>query len=59
MIYQWKYKTPPQFTDMLMSSDGKYLTGLWFIGSKDESKHTVTYEEKNLPIFVTTNRLRT
>lgn len=56
MIYQWKYKTPPQFADMLMSSDGKYLTGLWFIGSKDESKHTVTYEEKNLPIFVTTNR---
>lgn len=24
---------------MIMTSDGKYLTGLWFKGSKDELKH--------------------
>jgi len=35
MIYYWKYKTPVGFDDMLMNSDGEYLTGLWFVGSKD------------------------
>ena len=35
MIYKLLYKTPSEFDDILMNSDGKYLTGLYFIGSKD------------------------
>lgn len=51
MIYKWLYKTPSEFDDMLMNSDGKYLTGLWFIGSKDNAKHVIDCVEENLPIF--------
>ena len=56
MVYKWTYKTPNEFDDMVMNSDGKYLTGLWFIGSKDDSKHTTNCEEKNLPIFKETSK---
>ena len=55
MVYKWVYKTPDGFDDMLMNSDGEYLTGLWFIGSRDASKHIVDCEEKNLPIFKKTS----
>ena len=41
---------------MLMSSDGEYLTGLWFVGSRDECKHDGDYEEKDLPVFEETSR---
>lgn len=51
MIYKWIYKSPDGFDDMLMNSDGEYLTGLWFIGSKDSSKHIMNCEKKELPIF--------
>lgn len=47
MVYKWYYKTPGGFDDMLMSSDGEYLIGLWFIDSKDAHKHTVNCEKKN------------
>ena len=33
------YSTPEGFDDLLMSTDGKALTGLWFAGSRDENKH--------------------
>lgn len=56
MVYKWVYKTPDGFDDMLMNSDGEYLTGLWFIGSRDASKHIVDCEEKNLPIFKETSK---
>lgn len=56
MIYKWYYKTPGGFDDMLMNSDGEYLIGLWFIGSKDAHKHTVNCEEKELPIFKETSK---
>lgn len=56
MVYKWVYKTPNEFDDMLMNSDGEYLTGLWFIGSRDASKHIVDCEEKNLPIFKETSK---
>ena len=49
MIYQWKYKTPPQFADMLMSSDGKYLTGLWFKNSRVQGKYQVDIPVKMIP----------
>lgn len=36
---------------MIMNSDGEYLTGLWFEGSRDSSKHDTNGEVKDLPIF--------
>ena len=39
-----------------MNSDGEYLTGLWFEGSRDISKHKTDCEEKDLPIFRETSR---
>ena len=56
MIYQWKYQTPDSFSDIYMNSDGEFLTGLWFEGSRDSSKHTSDGEERELPIFVETCR---
>ena len=56
MTYKWKYKTPIDFTTIYMNSDGKYLTGLWFEGSKDEDKHILNCEEKNLDIFKQTTK---
>lgn len=56
MVYKWMYKTPNDFDDMLMNSDGEYLTGLWFIDSRDASKHIIDCEEKELPIFKETSK---
>lgn len=55
-MYKWKYNTPEGFTNIYMNSDGKYLTGLWFEGSRDSSKHTLECEEKELPIFKETSK---
>ena len=38
-----------------MQSDGEYLTGLWFDGSRDSNKHMYDFEEKELPIFKETS----
>lgn len=51
MVYKWIYKTPNGFDNMLMNSDGEYLTGLWFADSKDASKHCIDCEVKTLTIF--------
>ena len=51
MIYKKTYKTPEGFSDIILNSDGKYLTGLWFDGSRDIKKHKIDCEEKDLPIF--------
>ena len=51
MIYKYKYQTPKAFSNILMNSDGEYLTGLWFEGSRDSSKHEIDCEERDLPIF--------
>ena len=56
MVYKWLYKTSDCFDNMLMNSDGEYLTGLWFIGSRDASKHITECEEKELPIFKETSK---
>ena len=56
MPYIQHYSTPSAFSDILMSSDGKVLTGLWFCGSHDERKHTSNCVEKDLPIFRETVR---
>lgn len=39
------YQTPEGFDNMLMSTDGTVLTGLWFEGSRDENKHSLDVVE--------------
>ena len=56
MIYKRYYQTPDGFSNIIMNSDGKYLTGLWFEGSRDSSKHKIDCEEKDLPIFKETKK---
>ena len=51
MTYKYFYKTPEGFSDIILNSNGEYLTGLWFADSRDSKKHTTNYEEKDLPIF--------
>lgn len=36
---------------IVLTSDGEFLTGLWFEDSNDSIKHNVDCEEKNLKIF--------
>lgn len=55
-MYIARYKTSDKMEDILLTSDGKYLTGLYFESSPDSRKHTSTYVEKNLPIFEETKR---
>lgn len=54
MTYRKSYNSP--LGKMYMRSDGEYLTGLWFEGSRDSSKHTGNFEEKDLPIFNKTTK---
>ncbi len=56
MIYKYAYKTPEKFSDVIMNSDGEYLTGLWFENSRDTSKQVVNCEEKELEIFKETKK---
>lgn len=51
-----KYKTPNGYSNMFKSSDGTFLTGLWFEESKDALKHCSDFEEKMLPIFDETKK---
>ncbi len=51
MIYKCKYKTPKEFSDILMTSDGEYLTGLWFENFMDESECKNNGIEEDLPVF--------
>lgn len=39
MKYIQHYRTPQGFDDLVMSSDGQLLTGLWFEGSRDGDKY--------------------
>ena len=56
MTYRSFYKTPDGFSDLVMVSDGEFLTGLWFEGSRDAEKHPQCCEEVPLPIFAETAR---
>lgn len=56
MIYKYIYKTPKEFSNIIMNGDGEILTGLWFEGSRDTSKHVVECEEKDLKIFRDTSK---
>ncbi len=54
MKYIYKYCTPEEYSDMYMSSDCQYLTGLWFEHSADSAKNGQDVIWKELPIFADT-----
>ncbi len=54
--YKYTYKTPKEFSNIIMNSDGEYLTGLWFENSRDSNKHIIECEEKELEIFRETSK---
>lgn len=56
MTYTQLYKTPIKFSDIILKSDGEYLTGLWFAGSRDSNKHTANDINKELKIFIQTEK---
>lgn len=56
MIYKYRYKTPHEFSNMIMISDGEYLTGLFFEDSKDFSKNRIDCKEKELDVFKQTSK---
>lgn len=45
-----------EITKLVLESDGENLTGLWFDGSQDGSKHSDTAMQKDLPIFAQTKK---
>ena len=55
-MYKCEYKTPKEFSNIIMNSDGENLTGLWFEGSRDSKKHISDCEEKELQIFDETKK---
>lgn len=56
MIYKCIYKTPNEFDDIVMESDGKFLTKLIFLNSSDSEKLSKDAEFKNLKIFSITKK---
>ena len=54
MNYIWRYKTPDGLDDILMTSDGEYLTGVWFEGTGSERKHQLQGERAETDIFLRT-----
>ena len=55
-MYITRYKTSDKMDDLLLISDGEYLTGLYFEDSFDSRKYTGNYIESDLPIFDETKR---
>lgn len=51
MKYLKFYKTPSGFDNIIILSDGKFITGLFFKTAGGVSEHLQKYEEKSLPIF--------
>ena len=49
--FMMRYRTPAGMDDLMLSSDGEVLTGVWFEGSRDEKKHAADFVEKELSIF--------
>ena len=46
------YPTPEGFDDLMMRTDGEVLTGLWFVGSRDETNVVETFHETSLPPII-------
>ena len=55
MPYTQTYRTPPQFDDLIIVSDGELLTGLHFANDNYIPK-SQNFIENNLPIFDETRR---
>ena len=56
IIYEHTYRTPANFADILMTSDGECLTGLWFKDSKNiknlaTDQDIITNVKENSQIF--------
>ena len=55
MTYKNIYITPDNFSNMIMTSDGNYLTGLYFLEEAKKYDYQKE-EEKSLPIFNQTKK---
>ena len=55
-MYICRYKTPREYDDLIMTSDGEYLTALLFDGSKNTEDLKTLGEEQSLTIFEETKR---
>lgn len=55
-VYYRTYQTPDDTDDMVMCSDGEYLTGLTFECSERIPGHIRYGEEKELPVFLETKK---
>lgn len=51
MIYIKKYQTPSEFSNIYLSSDGTYLTGLWFETLSTKEKEYNISKDEELEIF--------
>lgn len=49
MAEKWVYQTPEGFSDIVIMSEGKYITGLWFEVSKDVLRRTKSCMELKTP----------
>lgn len=56
MIYKSIYKTPKEYSDMIMYSDGEYLIGLRFEEAKDVNKQDKDAIEGNTQVFEDTKK---
>lgn len=56
MIYKSIYKTPKEYSDMIMYSNGEYLIGLRFEEAKDVNKQSVDAIEGNTQLFEDTKK---
>ncbi len=56
MNYKSYYKTDKNFSDIILTSDGKCLTGLFFVGYNSADKLVENFEEKELAIFKETKK---
>ncbi|MDD7281852.1 MAG: methylated-DNA--[protein]-cysteine S-methyltransferase [Erysipelotrichaceae bacterium] len=52
MIYKCIYETPEEFSNMIMTSDGEFLTGLYF----NQLNENVNEVNKDLEIFQSTKK---
>lgn len=56
IMYAKKYKTNNNYSNIIMTSDGEYLTGLWFEESTNNLKYQHEFIYKKLDIFNETSK---
>ena len=52
MTYKYIYKTPEKLSNMIMNSDGEYLTRLWFEGSRNSIMRRCKWCNLNNPKYI-------